>query len=262
MSDHGEEPHPDLMLRAWNMVPVVVADLKSNVLMVSSAVVSMFGWEREEELVGHLVTDYVAPEDRDRAAANIARVISGEMVGPVEYRALRKNGVAVAIEASSELIRGVDGMPTGLVLLVREMTERSRAEADLVQERSLLKALMDNTPDHIYFKDADCRFIMISKAHAQAFGLSDPSQAVGKTDFDFFTEEHARPAFEDELEIMRTGLPMVGFEEKETRLDGRVTWVSTTKLARTDRQGKTLGTLGISRDITKHKQAEETLRES
>ena len=68
------------------------------------------------------------------------------------------------------------------------MTELNLAEADLVQERSLLKALMDNTPDHIYFKDADCRFIMISKAHAQSFGLIDSSQAVGKTDFDFFTE--------------------------------------------------------------------------
>ena len=262
MSGRGEEPASDLMLRAWNMVPVVVADLKGNVLMVSSAVVSMFGWERAEELVGQPVTGYLVPEDRDRAAANIARMISGEMVGPVEYRALRKNGVAVAIEVTGELTRGNDGMPSGLVLLVREMTERSLAEADLVQERSLLKALMDNTPDHIYFKDVDCRFVMISKAHAQIFGLTDPSQAIGKTDFDFFTEEHARPAFEDEQEIMRTGLPIVGLEEKETRHDGPDTWVSTTKMARTDARGRTLGTLGISRDITTRKQTEERLRQS
>jgi len=55
---------------------------------------------------------------------------------------------------------------------------------------------------------------------------------------------------------------MVDFEEKETHLDGRETWVSTTKLVRTDKQGKTLGTLGISRDITKRKQAEEELAET
>ena len=64
MSDGGDDSAPDLMLQAWNMVPVVVADLEGIVLMVSSAVVSMFGWERSEELVGQLVTDYVAPEDR------------------------------------------------------------------------------------------------------------------------------------------------------------------------------------------------------
>ena len=262
MSEYGEESAADLILRAWNVVPVVVADLNGYLVMVSSAVVSMFGWEREEELVGHLITGHLVPDDRDRAAANISRLISGEMMGPVEYHALRRDGVAVSIEVSGELIRGNDGVPTVLVLLVREMTERNRAEAALIQERSLLQTLMDNTPDHIYFKDADCRFTMVSKAQADAFGLIDPSQAIGKTDFDFFTDEHARPASEDEREIMRTGLPIVGLEEKETSLDGGERWVSTTKMTRTDAHGRTLGTLGISRDITTRKQAEETLRES
>ncbi|HEX7496954.1 MAG TPA: PAS domain S-box protein [Candidatus Limnocylindrales bacterium] len=262
MSGGSEDSANDLMLRAWNVVPVVVADLTGQILMVSSAVVSMFGWDAAEELVGHHLTDYVTPDDRDRAATNIARIIFGEVMGPIEYHALRKNGAGVAIEATGELIRGADGIPVALVILVREMTERRRAEERLIQERSLLKALMDNTPDHVYFKDADGRFIMISKAHADAFGLSDPLDAVGKTDFDFFTEEHARPAFEDEQEIMRTGLPIVGLEEKETRLGGVDTWVSTTKLARIDEHGRTLGTLGISRDITERKQTEQTLRES
>jgi PAS domain S-box-containing protein len=262
MSDRGEQSAADLLLRAWNKVPVAVADLKGSILTVSSALVSMFGWDGEEELVGHLLTEYIAPENRDRAAANVARIVAGELKGPVEYRALRKNGVVFAIKASGELIRDDDGKPTSLVLLVRETTEGQRAVADLAQERSLLKALMDNTPDHVYFKDADSRFIMISKAQATNFGLSDPSQAVGKTDFDFFAEEHARPAFEDEREIMRTGLSIVGLEEKETRLDGSVAWVSTTKLARVDAQGRILGTLGISRDITERKQTEQKLRES
>ena len=259
MSGRVEEPASDLMLRAWNLVPVVVADLKGNVLTVSSAIVSMFGWERADELVGHLLTDFVAPEDYERAAANIVRTVCGEVLGPTEYRALRKNGAIVSIEASTELIRGVDGTPMGLVLLIHEVTEHLRAEAELIQERSFLKALMDSTPDHVYFKDADGRFVMISKAEAGSFGMSDPSQAVGKTDFDFFTEEHARPAFEDEAEIMKTGIPIVDFEERETRLDGRETWASTTKMIRVDEQGRTLGTFGISRDITKRKQAEEEL---
>src|SRR5207237_10503807 len=91
------------------------------------------------------------------------------------------------------------------------------------------------------------------------FGLSDPAQAIGKTDFDFFTEEHAQPAHEDEQEIMRTGQPVVGKEEKETWLDGRVRWVSTTKMPFRDKDGKIIGTFGVARDLTKVKLAEEGL---
>jgi PAS domain S-box-containing protein len=140
--------------------------------------------------------------------------------------------------------------------------ERQRAEEALSQERCLLRALMDNVPDNIYFKDAASRFIRINKALASYFGLSDPVMAVGKTDFDFFTAEHARPAYTDEQEIMRTGQPVVGKQEKETWLDGRVRWVSTTKMPLHDQDGQIAGTFGVARDITKLKLAEEALRES
>ncbi len=99
----------------------------------------------------------------------------------------------------------------------------------------------------------------MSKSQADRFGLSDPKEAIGKTDFDFFTEEHARPAFEDEQRIIRTGQPIVGIEEKETWPDGGISWVSTTKMPLLDEKGEIIGTFGISRDITERKIAEEQL---
>ena len=132
----------------------------------------------------------------------------------------------------------------------------------MVQERCLLHSLMDNLPDNIYFKDAASRFVRINKALTTCFGLSDPAQAIGKTDFDFFTEEHAQSAYADEQEIARSGQPMVGKEEKETWLDGRVRWVSTTKMPFRDKDGKIIGTFGVAREITTLKLAEGALRES
>jgi len=119
-------------------------------------------------------------------------------------------------------------------------------------ERFLLRALMAAMTDHIYFKDLDSRFVRINKALANLFGLDDPAEAYGKTDFDFFTDEHAREAFEDERRVIETGRPMVAKEEKETWPDGHETWVSTTKLPLQDERGRVLGTFGISRDITEH----------
>lgn len=123
----------------------------------------------------------------------------------------------------------------------------------------LFRNLMDHITDGVYFKDTQSRFIWVSARLAKMFRVDDPGKVVGRTDFDFFTEEHARQAFNDEQEILRTGTPVVAKEEKETWPDGRVTWASSTKLPLRDDRGTIIGTFGISRDITQRKLMEEAL---
>ncbi len=144
----------------------------------------------------------------------------------------------------------------------QELDRRKRVEDALSHERYLLHAVMNSTPDAIYFKDTESRFTRISKGVANRFGLSDPAEAIGKTDFDFFSDEHARDAFGDEQEVMRTGEPLVGKEEKETWPEGGETWASTTKLPLRDEEGELVGTFGISRDITERRNIEAQLRQA
>ncbi len=129
----------------------------------------------------------------------------------------------------------------------------------LKEEVFLLETLMDTIPDQIYFKDRNSRFTRINPAEAKVFGLSSPSEAVGRSDFDFFSGEHAAQAFRDEQEIVKTGLPLVNVEEKETKSDGSVRWVSTTKMPLRNTEGRIIGTFGVSRDITQRKAFEEQL---
>ncbi len=136
--------------------------------------------------------------------------------------------------------------------------QKCRKEYELTREQDLLHALLDNIPDAIYFKDRQSRFIEVNKAMTRSYGFGAES-ILGKTDFDLFTEEHARPAFEDEKEIMRTDTPIIGKLEKETLTNGQIRWVSTTKLPLKDAQGNITGTMGISRNITELKEAEDSL---
>ncbi len=125
-----------------------------------------------------------------------------------------------------------------------------------ITDAELLRSLMDNSSDNIYFKDLSSHFVRVNAAFARWMNLSSPDDVIGKSDFDFFTEEHARPAFEDEQRIIATGEPIIGKEEKETWPDGGVTWVSTSKMPLRNECGEIVGTFGISRDITDHKEAE------
>lgn len=143
----------------------------------------------------------------------------------------------------------------------QELGERKRAEEALARERDLLHALMDNTPDAIYFKDADSRFVQVNTTQAQVLvGTHDFGKIIGKTDFDFFAAEHAQDAYQDEQEIVRSGQPLTDKLEKIQRADGQTRWVSTTKIPLIGKDGQVAGTIGITRDITERKRAEEQLQ--
>ena len=129
----------------------------------------------------------------------------------------------------------------------------------LLDDRHLLDTLLEYSPDHIYFKDRASRFVCVSRSLAEWMGLSDPIDAIGRSDSDFFADAHALKSRTDEAEIMASGRALIGIEECEAWPDGRQTWVSTTKAPLRDQAGAVIGIFGMSRDITARKLAEDVL---
>jgi PAS domain S-box-containing protein len=164
---------------------------------------------------------------------------------------------------------GPEGTIIGSQGILLNITERKHAEAQLASERDMLRTLMDSATDAIYFKDRESRFLRCSAAifrrdgtaKATRISLRSPDEAIGKTDFDFFGEEHAQRAFEDEQEIIRSGQSIIGKTEKETWPDGSVTWALTSKMPLYNDHGEIIGTFGISKDVTAFKEAEAKVEE-
>jgi diguanylate cyclase (GGDEF)-like protein/PAS domain S-box-containing protein len=132
-------------------------------------------------------------------------------------------------------------------------------EAELRRERRLIDVFLHSTPDFVYFKDRDSRFVRVSSALAYWYGLGSSAEAIGRSDHDFYPPEIADRTHADELAIMDSEEALVGLEEQLTWPDGRITWVSTTKLPLYDGD-QVIGTFGLSRDITDRKQAEDELK--
>ena len=149
-----------------------------------------------------------------------------------------------------------------LARAIRYAIQRFRGERALLAQRRRQRLLMESIPDcRIYFKDESGRFLEVNMALAKHSGLDDPQEAIGKTDFDLFTEEHAKMAAKDDQEVMRSGQPVIGKVERETLRDGKVSWALTTRMPLLGEDGRTVGIFGISRDISELKQAEEKLIE-
>lgn len=130
------------------------------------------------------------------------------------------------------------------------------------QESDMLHLLLDHSQDAIYFKDLQSRYLCISRGHPALKYVDRPEQAIGKTDFDYFPVEHARKAYDDEMRIIGSGEPIVGIIECETAPGMPEKWVFTSKLPMRDKDGRIVGTFGISRDITEIKRFEVDLRKA
>ncbi|MEO7100759.1 MAG: SpoIIE family protein phosphatase [Luteolibacter sp.] len=132
-----------------------------------------------------------------------------------------------------------------------DISRRKAAEAQVEEERFLLRQLIDHVPLQIYFKDRESRFAMANQGMAEWMGFTKESDLTGKHDRDFFDSDHWKPAEADEKRIMETGLSMTGQLEHETWHKGNETWVLTSKFPWRDRQGVIKGTFGVSSDVTK-----------
>lgn len=142
------------------------------------------------------------------------------------------------------------------------LTDKSKSQlADqLADERQMLRTLIDSLPDGIYVKDTQSRFVVGNKAVAELMGVKSPEELIGKTDFEFFARDLATSYYEDEQAIIRSGKSLLNREEPTfDARTGKPGWLLTSKVVWRDRNGKVAGIMGLGRNITELKEAQQAL---
>lgn len=238
-------------------------DRNSKFLKICNNQARFYGLNNPAEAIGKSDFDYFLKEEAQLFFDTEQDIMkTGRARINYEENQLDKNGKLNWFSTSKIPFYNNHGEVAGIFGISRNITDKKLAESRLIQEQQRVKALMDYSPDNIYFKDLESKFVEINLSHAKAFGLDHPDDAIGKSDMDFFQLEYAQQAFADEQIIIQTGIPIVGLEEKQIWPDGKITWVSTSKIPHRNSEGKIIGIFGISRDITSIKEAEKALRES
>ncbi len=245
---------------SWELELADMEDLNNNSLRWSDEVFRIFGYlPGEIQVSDEVFYGAVHPEDRDRVAEAVNTTLRTGETYSLDHRIIRPDGVERIVHEQSEIIRDGQGRASKMVGTVQDVTERRLAEDRLVHERYLLQTLMNLLPDRIYIKDLESRFLLKNLADVRAMGAASMEEVIGKTDFDYYPQELAAQYFANDQTIIRSGEPLIDFEEPGIDQTGSQRWLLTTKVPLRDSQGQIIGLVGIGRDITERKQREVEL---
>ena len=246
------EAHPEAVAECAELVRI--AD-------VNRATLELYGAESKAQLLAGF-SQVLGPESLIPFKEELLALARGESSFETENINYTLRGERRGVSVRMTLAPGYADTWAKVFVGINDITERRQAEAALASERDLLQALMDNVPDTIYFKDTASRFTRVNQAQAEMLGLSSPEQATGRTDLDFQDPELARGFFEEEQRLVKSGQALINRIEFNPAPDGKPRWFSATKMPIKDGDGRVTGLVGVSRNITGIKQAEEAVRQS
>jgi PAS domain S-box-containing protein len=235
-------------------------DLETNAAWRSEGASRTFGYP-PDELASEINfwINRIHPEDRSRVQESIqAAIRSGKEFWREEYRFLCKNGFYAEVLDRGYVVHNAEGKPVRMVGALMNVSQQRDLETKWMEERNLLRALVNNLPNYIYTKDMAARKTLSNAADVRVLGCNSEAEVLGKTDFDFYPKEIAEQLFKDDLEVLK-GHPHINHEEKLVNAKGDVFWTITTKVPRRDAAGNIIGLVGGGQDITKQKEAEVKL---
>lgn len=205
-----------------------------------------------EQTIGLLVLDSVTPNYFQPTDADNLQTF-------VHYVALALRNADHVRGLEEKVAARTADLQAANVQMEAALTEQKRAQRALVEERNLLRTIIDTIPDVIFAKDRNHRFILRNSTLGHS-GDVDPQSCLGKTDFDYFPPVAAAAFHAEEEAIFRTGQPLFHQETLVPRTDDIAVWASVTKVPLRNQQGEMIGLVGISHDITQRKQHEQQQR--
>ncbi len=236
---------------------IALADLSGALTYVNSSFLRMWGYDSESEVVGELTTDFWENADEAR---EVIEALQREENWIGEMVARRKDGSTFDVHLSASIMTDEQGTPVSMFGSFIDITERKRMEAELFDAEEKYTAIFERSFDAVFINDFRGNFI---DANSRALELTGYSREdVGSLNFaDFVSEDQLPMAARALEELMETGSQKTPNEYRMQREDGTFIWVET-RSSVIYRGGEPYAVLGIARDITERKLAEEALRES
>ena len=172
----------------------------------------------------------------------------------------RKGSSNIWVSLNARKVFGDDGQLLYYEGFATDITKRKVAEDDLYRSRKLLQYILDTIPQRVFWKDRNSTYLGCNQALATDAGLNNPAEIIGKNDFELAWSGTAECYRADDNLVMEKGTARLNYDETQSRPDGRLIWLRTSKLPLHDQEGKVTGIIGTYEDITERKVSEERIR--
>lgn len=215
-----------------------------------------------DEMIGKAITEFIHPDDTGRVLRNVENnKKNGSHFTSKQFQILRKDRTYRWFEDNTIFTLDHRGRPIFIGTL-RDITGRKNDEKALFESRQMLRLVLDNIPQRVFWKGTDLAFLGCNRTLANDVGYENPDAMIGRTDYDHSSAAIAEHFRADDRAVMDTGISKINFEEPQIRPDGSTAWLRTSKVPLRDQEGRIIGVLGTYEDITKEKQARIALEES
>ncbi len=231
-------------------------------LEVNQSLCEMLGYSKDE-LSRLSWVDLTHPDDVEKNMKLFSEMSEGKTDRyELDKRFIRKDGSLLYTTLSVVCERNPDGSIQHLLASYVDVTARHLAEDAILHDRALLRTLIDNLPATVYVKDSLGRKIVSNKADLFHMGYTLESDVIGKTDIELFSKVEGERGYNEDLEVIETGIPLINRESDFFDSNGIQRWMLTSKFPYYDDNLKVKGLVGIGFDITERKLTDEALKES
>lgn len=242
---------------------IVMVDGSGAIVLVNALTERLFGYNRNE-LIGEKVETLLPIEARERHPFDRENYFKAPLPRAMgvgrELRGRRKDGTEFPVEIGLSPLSTSDGV---LVLAsIVDISKRKEVEEQINLSRNMMRLVIDNIPQGVFWKDTESRYLGCNRVVAQSVGFASSDEILGKTDFEIpsITPEQANFFVQKDRETMARDESTLDIVEQMTLIDGRTVWLSTNKVPMHDEKGRVIGLLGTWQDITDRKRVEEEQR--
>jgi rsbT co-antagonist protein RsbR len=229
---------------------IAILDQSGVYTYMNRAHAQVHGYDEPSELIGQTWSIVVPDDQLELYHQEYMPMLWRDRRWRGETLSKRRDGSLHATDTSLTLLQN-----GGMVCVVRDLAARKQADAELQRSQQLLRMVMDNIPQAIFWKDRDIVYLGCNKHFAEDAGFASPDEIVGKTDYEMPWAEHAELYRADDAQVMASDTPKLNFEEPIQTVAGEG-WLRTSKIPLHDGEGNVVAVLGMYEDISYHKRAE------